>query len=127
MATIGESGVDEQAVINLQFPNGGLAGIDCGVRTSTEHAATIYGTDGRIVIPAPFWKGTEAQLIVGDDTTTFKQDHKANGYEYEAEAVAEALAAGQLEQPIVSHADSLAVMAVCDEARQQIGLRYPGE
>lgn len=126
---LGATGVDEQSAVLLGYPGGELALCDCAIRTAGPHDAQIRGTDGRIDIPTPFWAGTTAVLYDagGAEVERFAQDHLENGYEYEAMAVAEALAAGWLEHPRAPHADTLAVLAIVDEARRQIGLRYPFE
>ncbi|TVR47097.1 MAG: gfo/Idh/MocA family oxidoreductase [Planctomycetota bacterium] len=125
-AHLGASGVDEQTAICLRFPGGGLAVLDCAVRTTTEHRAVIYGTEGRIDIPAPFWRGTQIRCLAADgsERDSLDQEHAVNGYEYQIQAVHAALAAGQGEEPRCSHADSLALLGLCDQIRAQIGLTY---
>lgn len=124
-AHLGETGVDEQAAFVLGYPGGGLASLTCAVRTNTPHGARIDGTDGRIDIPAPFWKATRAVLTVGSQTETIEAPHKANGYEYEAMEVGRCLRAGLVESPIIPLDESLALMRILDQLRGQFGLRYP--
>ena len=129
LAHRGETGVDEQTAILLSFPAGGLGVLTCAVRTTCDHRAEICGTEGRIVIEPPFWRSTAATLLNPDGSPReqFSQPHRCNGYEYEIEAVHEALAQGLIEHPRCPHQDSLSVMEICDEVRRQIGLRYPEE
>lgn len=126
---VGATGVDEQALIALQFPSGAIASCDCAVQTQTLHIAEIHGTEGRIIIEQPFWRATAARIEVGtgDEVERVDLPHAVNGYEYEAMAVAEALANGWLEHPHASHADTLACLAVCDQARADLGVIYPFE
>jgi predicted dehydrogenase len=129
LATLGDTGVDEQASLNLAFPGGGLASLTCGVRTLSQHRAVLYGSEGMISIAPPFWRSTEVTLHDHEHqpVDVVCLPHRANGYEYEAEAVASALAAGAIEHPLCRHADSLAIAKVLDQARAQIGLRYPAD
>jgi len=122
MAHIGETGVDEQALINLGYPGGALAQLTCGVRVSTAHEAWIYGTEGMIKLPA-FWHATEAILMPnGQEPTTVPCEM---GYHYEAKAVCEAVRSGQTEHPSMSWDSSLAIARTLDAVREQIGLVYP--
>ena len=124
-AHLGETGVDEQAAFILGYPGGGLASLTCAVRTNTPHGARIDGTEGRIDIPAPFWKATRAVLTAGGHSETIDAPHKSNGYEYEAMEVGRCLRAGLKESPIVTLDESLALMRVLDQVRGQFGLKYP--
>ena len=50
-----------------------------------------------------------------------------NGYVHEAMAAGDALRAGLLEHPLMTHAETLAGIRVLDEIRAQIGLRYEAD
>ena len=52
---------------------------------------------------------------------------RGNGKNYEAEEVVRCLRAGRTESEIMPLQDTIEVLRIMDEARQQIGLRYPGE
>ena len=51
----------------------------------------------------------------------------ANGFQFEIAEVARCVAAGCRESARMTWEDSRAVMRVLDEARRQVGVRYPGE
>lgn len=124
---VGQTGVDEQAGILLQFPGGAMAVLDCAVRTRTEPVARLIGTEGIITIEAPFWKATTARLEVGKDQETATCPHRGNGYECQAVEVARAVGGGLIESPHMSHAESLGIMEVLDAARRELGVKYPME
>ncbi len=126
-AEIGSTGVDEQCSMLLQYDSGALAIIDSAVRCQTDSTAFIFGSEGSIRIEGPFWCTTKATLRIGDNEEVFEQAHKANGFEYEAEEVARCVRAGEKESPLITHADSVQVMAIMDEVRKQISLSYPFE
>jgi dihydrodiol dehydrogenase / D-xylose 1-dehydrogenase (NADP) len=50
-----------------------------------------------------------------------------NGYNYEAAEVGRRLRAGELESPIMSLDETVAIVEVLDRIRAQWGLRYPME
>ena len=128
LAHIGETGVDEQAGLVLAYPEGRLAVLSCGVRTSTPHVATIYGTTGRIAIHHPFWMPSSLTLSVdGKPDEEIACPAVGNGYNYEAMEFQRCLRDGLRESPILPLADTLDVQHTMDTLRAQWGLVYPTE
>ncbi len=127
MATLGDTGVDEQSAYILGFPNGGLAVLSSAVRTESPQDACIMGTDGMIHIDSPFWRPTRITLTKGDEKKTVEIPYDATGYNYEAQHVADCVAAGKLESDIMPLDESLAIQGTMDEIRAQWGMRYPME
>lgn len=127
LAHIGETGVDEQAGIVLGYEGGALAVLTCGVRTSNQHGAGVFGTDGWIEVPPLFWQPDRIVLHAGGKDTEFKFDRLGNGYSYEAAEVARCLREGLLESPLVPHARTRVCMRTMDRLRDEWGLRYPME
>jgi len=128
LANLGETGVDEQAVMGLGYPGGGMAALTCAVRTTTTHGAHVYGTDGMIHLPHPFWSGTQVVLEAqGAEPEARQFEHRVNGYEFQALEVADCLRAGRLESGILPLDESVRIMETLDELRAQWGLTYPVE
>jgi hypothetical protein len=53
--------------------------------------------------------------------------HKVNGYEYEAMEVNRCLRDGKLESDLVPLKDTLNIMKLMDQMRNEWGLKYPQE
>jgi len=90
--------------------------------------ARINGSDGLIDVPAmlhhpAYLEVRDAQGAVERIDTPMK----GNGLHYQAEEVHRCLRAGLLESAVMPLADSCAIAHTLDRAREQIGLRYPGE
>jgi hypothetical protein len=49
------------------------------------------------------------------------------GMQFQAREAERLIAAGELSSPLMSVAESVAIMHTMDAVRQRIGLRYPGE
>ena len=126
-AHIGETGVDEQATILFRYEDGTLAKLACGVRTNTQHTATVYGTDGWIEFPPGFWNGTRAILHTDSRAEVFERPHLVNGYEYEAIEVGACLRDDRTESAIMPLDETLRIMRTLDLIRSQWGLVYPFE
>jgi dihydrodiol dehydrogenase / D-xylose 1-dehydrogenase (NADP) len=128
LATMCETGVDEQAAIVLGFPGGALALLSTAVRTETEQAAQVIGTEGRISIPTSWWKPNILILSrTGQSDETIELPGNPAGFVYEAEEVGKCLRAGKLESDVMTLDDSLAIMHTMDTLRAQWGLKYPTE
>jgi len=128
LATLGETGVDEQAAMVLGYPNGALAMLSTAIRTNTPHKATLNGTDGRITLQSPWWKLDRALVSRnGKPDEEIHLPYEGNGFNYEAAEVGRCLRAGKKESAIMPLEESLSIMATLDTLRGQWGLKYPME
>jgi predicted dehydrogenase len=125
MANIGDTQVDENTLVTMAFPSGGYAQFTCTIMAEASNSMTILGNKGKIILPSFFWNGTKA-ILQQQDTIVEDLDfpHKINGFEYQIEESMRCLEAGKKFSSMMPHADSLKVMQVMDEIRQQIGLKY---
>ena len=127
-AHIGKTGVDEQAGIVVKYDAGRLSVITTGVRTQTPMEAWLLGTDGRIHLHGPWWRGNPLTLMVnGKDSETIAPTTEGNGYNYEIDEVARCIAAGKCESDIMPLDETLSIVKLLDEIRAQWGLKYPME
>ncbi len=128
--TKSRTGVDDQMVAVLDFGDGRFAQIGSGLHNRTSHAAWIIGTKGRILIHEPA-HGSEAATLIKDDSLAqdieVKLPHHINGYAFEIEEVHRCLSNGDIQSLVMPWQSSLRVMAVLDELRSQLGVRYDFE
>lgn len=128
LATIGQTGVDEQAAFVLGYDGGGLALLGSAIQTETPYEGYIMGTHGKIVLHDSFWNATRVSLArPGEDTVTKETPHPCNGYEYEALEVHRCLRTGKLKSDTMPPETTLAVLDTLDHIRRQWGLSYPME
>lgn len=128
MATMGETGVDEQSAMLFGYAGGQIAILSQAVRTNTPHEALLLGTAGRIRIHGSWWKATTMTLSAdGKPDELIDVPSPGNGYNYEAAEVGRCLRAGLTESATMPLDETLATMRALDEMRAQWGLRYPGE
>ena len=127
-AVIGNSHVDEQNVIVLQYEDGVLADISSAISANIGDDALIVGEKGMIEVDR-FWKASSAKLYNNKHQfiEAFEEPFKTNGYEYEAAEVNRCLREGLLESPLNPLRDTLNNMRLMDEIRSQWGLIYPQE
>jgi len=119
-----ETGVDLCAAATLRFANGMIAQVSTSVSVTQDNSARIYGSEGWLHVTDPWIPAREG------GTVTLRLYHGADPvpreisistihwlYGLEADAFAEALAAGRREAPQMSVADTLGNMAVLDAWR----------
>ncbi|MBO0870467.1 MAG: Gfo/Idh/MocA family oxidoreductase [Micromonosporaceae bacterium] len=128
LATLGPEGTDESTAVAMSFASGATATLHCGILGPGPVTATVIGTQGRIELPAPFFSGQTYRLVPGTPGAAAEQvevPRRGNGLGYEAEEVMRCLAAGLTESPLVPHAETLDIMRILDQIREQIGVTYP--
>jgi predicted dehydrogenase len=130
MANLGGTGVDEQSGMLLRYEDGALAQLTCAIRTTTHHEASVFGTEGRVRLEAPWWRGTRMTLWQRpgpEGGVTSEYPFEGNGYNYEAAEVMACIRAGRMESPVMPLDETVQLMETLDAIRQQWGLVYPME
>jgi predicted dehydrogenase len=129
MAHRGETGTDEYASGLLRFEGDIIAEISCGVRVKREWVARLFGTEGWLEIPEPFfckkdlrfWKpGAKRPVVIKNPAPG------GDLYLFEVEAVAQHLAARQAPSPAMTWADSLGQARTLDRWLAATGCTLPG-
>ena len=129
VATLGETGVDEQEAIALAHPSGAIASLGVTIQANPISIGLILGTEGRIEIHHD-WHRPEGLTVTpyGGEPERFDfPQFEGNGYQYEAIEVGRCLREGLLESPIMTLDESLTIMETMDSLRTQWGVRYPME
>lgn len=126
-AMIGPTGVDEVLNASLNYGHGRLSRIFCTLLAEPDGALQIWGEKGNILTEAPFDSAQKVSLYNHQGEDVFEEPYRVNGFEYQIEEAQRCISAGLIESPIMSHADSLDVLAILDEFRRQVNLRYPFE
>jgi dihydrodiol dehydrogenase / D-xylose 1-dehydrogenase (NADP) len=130
-------GVDESDVIVLQYNTGTNTESTAIVMATMHHAnpqefGRIEGTKGSITLYTELGPSCPTGFRVTDSAgkvEDFKFEHPAGivGFIYEADAVAQDIAAGKTENAIMPLDETMRVMKLMDEIRRQNGLVYPAD
>ena len=129
---IGSTGVDEYSSAVLMFPGNITASISTGITISEENAVRIFGTEGNIYIPCPWFcgfKGRDAGIFLKtkekQEKITIESDNEI--YAIEADTVADNIAQRKAPSPAMSPEDSIGNMKTCDLWRMAINCIYDME
>lgn len=131
MGNIGQSGVDELTMVNMQYQQGTIkkyAQFCCNFHTKTENCLWIYGTEGQIKIDNMFWGSNNASLYQQDNETpikVFNEPLAINGFEYEIAEAERCIKQGLIQSPLVSEQQTVQQLHIMDEIRAQLGVSYP--
>ncbi len=134
-ARFGETGVDEWAVASLRFPGGVLAQLACGLRVGQPSEARIYGSEGSILVPDPWFasrKGEPARMVLhrqGVESEEMVTEVDRGLYALEVDVAGEAIRGGAREAPFPAMRwdDTLGNMRTLDRWREAVGLAYDAD
>ena len=114
------TGVDAQTSMVLGYESGAQAVLTCTLRAKSPTRAAIVGTKARIEIDGDFYAPASVTLVPRDgEPTRIESTHEGRGLRHQADEVARRLAAGDLESPLMSLDESIAIMATMDAVRAQ--------
>ena len=126
-------GTDLHAAATLHFEGEVLAQVACGVALELENVVRVYGSDGWILVPEPWFAASErgmTRLVLhrrGGATEEIAAPAPHGLYVCEADAFAAAVRAGLPEVSTMTWADTLGNMAALDAWRAAAGVVYRGE
>ncbi len=123
--SLAPTGVDQQATITMTYEGDAIALASCSLLADTTVTASVSGTVARVEVAAPFLSPTS--LLVsqnGRDPLEWVDDSGltwSQGLCYQAVAAAQYIADGRTDSPLHGLDDAIAVLAVLEEARAQLG------
>jgi predicted dehydrogenase len=127
-AFLGSTGVDETCALVFRHARGQISSLTAAIRTDTRKEATLYGTEGRIEIPVPFWKPPAFTVIpLKGQPERVDLPYPNFGYQFEAAHVMECLRQGKRESEVMPLDETLSIMETLDKVRAPWGLRYPAD
>jgi predicted dehydrogenase len=127
-AELGATGVDLQTSFTLRHEGGAMSVCSCSFKARTPAELTVAGELGYVRMNTQFHRTTSVTVTMADGATrTIQTPFLGNGYVHEAIEAGRCLRAGLLESPGMTLDETLALMAVMDTIREQIGVRYPAD
>ncbi len=134
VGTLASSGVDLDVSVSQRYSGGAVASLQSSMTSHLPRTATIGFDEGRLDFPPGFHHPTSVTWTPYDgrqagEPVTIEPPAPVlgSGLGNEAAEVARCLRAGELESPLVPHAQTLSVMRQMDAIRAQLGVVYPDE
>lgn len=124
-----ELGVDRRVALSLGWEGGARACLYTDMLTQGPKRACVLGSEARAELDAVWYCHTSFTVIARDGRVLHRYEDGVlgRGMQYEAQEAERCVQEGHLESPLMTHADSIAVMDTLDAARAAVGVRYPGE
>ncbi|MFA6085382.1 Gfo/Idh/MocA family protein [Mucilaginibacter sp.] len=127
MGHFGETGIDMFAIFQTRH-TGGYSQVYTGFDLHGKGDALIAGTLGHITIHKNWWNPAKATIDYLDGRSVeLNEPFTAGGLNYETAHFCDQIRAGATESPIIPHEMSRQMIAMIDEARRQVGLKFIGE
>jgi predicted dehydrogenase/aryl-alcohol dehydrogenase-like predicted oxidoreductase len=130
---LGETGVDEYTVAVLKFPGDIVAQLSTGVAVGQESVVRIFGTEGSILVPAPWFCSRDdgSSVIVvnrnGEESRDVVVEAPAGLYTIEADTVAANIERRQAPSPAMSWADTLGNIKTLERWRLELDFLFDAE
>ena len=127
-ATFTDTGVDAQTVVVLDHHGGRRAVTTSSMEAWLSNRALIAGDAARLEIDRS-WLHPSSFTVTDRDGRAERHEFavEGTGYRFQADEVARGVREGRSGSDVMSLEETCAVMETLDIARQQIGLRHPGE
>ena len=127
MGRVNAAGVDSFAIFQSEHERG-MAQLHTGIDMLSHGDALLSGSRGFVVIHANWWNPARATVhYVDGRVVDMHEPYLAGGFNYETEHFCGLLEEGRRESPVISHAMSLGMARLLEEARRELGVRFPGE
>lgn len=123
-----ETGVDGENAMILVYEDGKMAILNSGIQGKSDSQGIFYGQSGCMIVENI--NNPEEVRIYDKDRKLVRSvqfPEQISGYEYEIRETISCIKAGKLECPSMPHRDTVKMMKVMDELREEWGMRYPEE
>lgn len=119
-----QTGADLQTSMILQYENA-QAILHCSFVSTSNIKATINGTKGSINLNTPWYKAQSFSLIADEQQKEIVLPTKGTGFTYEIEECHQCINDCRIESTLWSHQNSLDLIKIVDQVKDQVGLEYP--
>jgi dihydrodiol dehydrogenase / D-xylose 1-dehydrogenase (NADP) len=126
VATLGETGVDENCMITTHYPGGAVANAGITVRANSRNLAMIAGTQGSILMDHDWHRPSTFTIFRnGKDPEFFDCSHEGTGYQFEMLEVMRCIREGKTEHPVMPLDETLQIQAIMEKVIKDWGVTYP--
>jgi predicted dehydrogenase len=125
-AGLNNQGCDTSCSYSFNYENDTIASMYSTFIADSPTIAEIHGTEGKIMLEHKWFCPGKVKLEQFNGTEqVFEFDVKSNGYQFEAEEVANCILAGKTQSDLWSLNDSLQLVEIMDTIRNKCGIVYP--
>jgi predicted dehydrogenase len=122
-----ETGADITVAMQWNYADNRFAHVSATSQADTPCVGFVVGTRGWLRLSSPFYQPDTLVVHLGDDEQTFSSQLPGYGYGPEVAEVETCLRNGAQQSELVPWADTLAIMALMDGVRADLGVRYQAD
>lgn len=129
-ATLDAAGIDLDVAMATRHAGGAVGALTASMTSHSPRTATVATDTGRLELPESFHHPAYARWLPADgepELLTGVEPLLGTGLGNEAAEVQRCVRAGLRESPLVPHEQTLSLMAVMDDVRRQVGVRYAAD
>lgn len=127
LGRLSSAGVDNFAIFQTEHEHG-MAQLHTGIDLLSHGDAMLSGPRGYVMLHANWWNPERATVhYVDGRTVELHEPYEAGGFNYETTHFCELIRSGKRESPVITHALSLEMARLLEDARHVLGVRFPGE
>lgn len=127
-ATLTEDGVDMGNVLTLSYENGANAQLITSIVAACPGTATVSGSAGWLKASTPQCNPSDLTITTTDGRSRVEAfEQIGSNYVYQLREVTRCIQDGLTESPTMPWAHSIATMALLDDIREQVGIRYASD
>lgn len=125
---LNRDGVDVQNTVTLEYPDGATAQLVSSLQSNSPGTVTISGTQGWLSTGSPLYNPRRLEFQGTDGIVRVEEfPEETEGFIHELREAARCIRAGLLESPLMPWEESVRIMQLLDDAREQLGLRYAND
>jgi predicted dehydrogenase len=126
LGSVADTGVDQRLISSFAFESGALAQLATFMTVAGASTASLLGSKGRIEIDYPIYGQFKYTVydIDRNPVRVYDDTIVGSGRQFQLVAAEQSIAAGKLENPSMTWANSLGIASSMDEMRRQVGVSY---
>jgi len=127
MGRLSPSGVDNFALFQTEHERG-MAQLHTGLDLLSRGDALLCAPGGYVLLHANWWNPARATVhYTAGREVLLDEPYTHGGFNYETEHFCELIRKGCRESPVITHALSIDMARLLEQARTTLGVRFPGE
>ena len=121
------TGSDLTTAMQWAYDDGRFAHVSSTTRSATPCNGLVVGTRGWLRLGSPFYNPSTLESRIDGQTRTQHHEPGPHPYIHQVHEVERCLRAGERESPLVPWDDTIGILELMDDARRQLGVRYPAD
>ena len=109
------------------YDDGRFAHVSSTTRSATPCTGLVVGTKGWLRLGTPFYNPRTLESRLDGQVQVEHHDPGPNPYIHEVHEVERCLRTGAVQSALVPWEDTIGILELMDDARRQLGVRYPAD